>query len=141
MTSLRERDVTARPDAAPTTADLIKRLSEEVSRLVRDEIRLATLELSRKGRRARMGAGMFGGAAACALYGAGALVAAVIMLLATVLTPWIAAAVVGVVLLVVAGVLALAGKGQVGRATPPLPQEAMKSIRADVDAVKEGAHR
>ncbi len=129
------------PYSSLSTSELIKHLSEEVSRLVRDEIRLATMELTRKGRRAGLGAGLFGGAGVVALYGGAALVAAVILLVAHVLSPWIAAAVVGVALLVLAGVLALAGRSQVAKATPPLPQEAMRGLRADVDVVKESAHR
>jgi uncharacterized membrane protein YqjE len=131
----------ANPYASLSTAELVRHLSEEVSRLVKDEIRLAAIELTGKGRKAGLGAGLFGGAGVVALYGGGALVAALILLVAQALTPWIAALVVGVVLLIVAAVLALVGKRQVARATPPLPQEAIRSIKADVDAVKESAHR
>jgi Flp pilus assembly protein TadB len=141
MTDLKEpRDMT-NPYTSLSTAELIRHLSEEVSRLVRDEIRLATMELTRKGRRAGLGAGLFGGAGVIALYGGGAVVAAVIILVAHVLTPWVAALVVGVALLIVAAVLALIGKRQMGKATPPLPQEAIQNLKADVDVVKESAHR
>ena len=63
-------------------------------------MRLAQAELAEKGRHAGKGAGMFGGAGLVALYGVGALVTAAILGLATVLEPWIAAAAIGVVLLV-----------------------------------------
>ncbi|WP_248960135.1 phage holin family protein [Sphaerisporangium perillae] len=141
MTDLKEAPPVTKPYASLSTAELVKHLSEDVSRLVKDEIRLATLELTRKGRKAGLGAGLFGGAGVIALYGGGALVAALILLVAQVLTPWIAALIVGVVLLIVAAVLALVGKRQVARATPPLPEEAIRNIKADVDAVKESAHR
>jgi uncharacterized membrane protein YqjE len=141
MTDLREPRAETNPYTSLSTAELIRHLSEEVSRLVRDEIRLATLELTRKGRRAGLGAGLFGGAGVVALYGGGALVAALILLIAQALAPWVAALIVGVVLLIVAAVLALVGKRQVAKATPPLPQEAIQSLKADVDVVKESAHR
>jgi uncharacterized membrane protein YqjE len=141
MTDLKEDRAMTNPYASLSTAELIKHLSEEVSRLVRDEIRLATMELTRKGRRAGLGAGLFGGAGVVALYGGGALVAALILLVAQALAPWVAALIVGVVLLVVAAVLAMIGKRQVGKATPPLPEEAIRSLKADVDVVKESAHR
>ncbi|MFC4533410.1 phage holin family protein [Sphaerisporangium dianthi] len=141
MTDLRDGPPATKPYATLSTADLVKNLSEDVSRLVRDEIRLATIELTRKGRRAGLGAGLFGGAGVVALYGGGALVAALILLLAQVLAPWIAALIVGVALLIAAAVLGLVGKRQVAGATPPLPEEAIRSIKADVDAVKESAHR
>ncbi|WP_424531444.1 phage holin family protein [Sphaerisporangium viridialbum] len=141
MTDLKEARAMTNPYASLSTAELIRHLSEEVSRLVRDEIRLATLELTRKGKRAGRGAGLFGGAGVVALYGGGALVATVILLIAQVLTPWIAALIVGVALLVIAAILALTGKSQVSKATPPLPKEAIQSLKADVDVLKESAHR
>ncbi|WP_405147556.1 phage holin family protein [Sphaerisporangium sp. NBC_01403] len=141
MTDLKEARAMTNPYASLSTAELIRHLSEEVSRLVRDEIRLATLELTRKGKRAGRGAGLFGGAGVVALYGGGALVATVILLIAQVLTPWIAALIVGVALLIIAAILALTGKSQVSKATPPLPEEAIQSLKADVDILKESAHR
>lgn len=67
--------------------------------------------------------------------------AAIVLLLATALEPWIAALIVGVALLLVAGILALTGKKQVARATPPLPEQAIDSVQQDVDEVKERARR
>jgi Flp pilus assembly protein TadB len=84
---------------------------------------------------------MFGGAGVLALYGGGALVAAVILALALVMPGWLAAVIVGVALLILAALLGLGGKRQVSKATPPLPEEAIESIKADVDAVRQGAHR
>ncbi|GAA0369064.1 phage holin family protein [Microbispora corallina] len=124
-----------------STGELVRRLSEDVSRLVRDELRLARLEMTEKGKRAGVGAGLLGGAGVLALFGGGALVAAVIMALARVLPGWASAAIVGGALLVLAGVVGLVGKQQVTQATPPMPDEAMRSIRADIDAVKGSAHR
>ena len=45
----------------PSTGELVKRLSEQVSVLVRDELKLAQLEMTRKGKQAGIGAGMLGG--------------------------------------------------------------------------------
>ncbi|MEU4577510.1 phage holin family protein [Nonomuraea sp. ATR24] len=123
------------------THKLVNDLSEQVSRLVKDELRLARLELTEKGKRAGFGAGMFGAAGLVAFFGGAVLVAAVVMLLALVMPAWVAAAIVGVVLLIVAALLGLAGKSKVKQATPPVPTETIASLRADVDAVKEGARR
>src|ERR1022692_3707720 len=68
--------------------DLAQQLSEQVSRLVREELRLAELEMTRKGKRLGFGAAMFGGAGAIALYGVAAILAAVILLLAKVMPAW-----------------------------------------------------
>jgi uncharacterized membrane protein YqjE len=121
--------------------DLVQRLSEQTATLVREELRLGQVELQQKGKRAGIGAGMFGGAGLVALYGAGALVAAAILLIATAVDPWIAAVIVGLALLAVGGLLALMGKKQVDRATPPKPEQAIESIQKDVEQVKESVRR
>ncbi|TDE48600.1 phage holin family protein [Nonomuraea mesophila] len=123
------------------THKLVNDLSEQVSRLVRDELRLARMELQEKGKHAGFGAGLFGAAGVVALFGGGALVAAVIMLLALVMPGWVAAVIVAVVLFIVAAVLGLTGRKQVKRAAPPVPRETLASVRADIDMVKEKARR
>jgi len=124
-----------------TLGDLVKRMSEQTATLVRQEIRLAQVELREKGKRAGIGAGMFGGAGVLALYGVGALVAAAILLIGTAVAPWLAGVIVGVALLAVAGGLALGGRKQIERATPPAPERAVHSIQDDVQTVKERARR
>lgn len=121
--------------------ELVQELSQHTAALVRQEMRLAQVELQEKGKRAGIGAGMFDGAGIVALYGIGALIAAVIVLIGTAVEPWLAALIVGVVLLAVAGVLALLGRKQVDRATPPKPERAMESVQRDVEHVKERASR
>jgi nitrate/nitrite transporter NarK len=123
------------------THKLVNDLSDQVSRLVRDELRLARLELTRKGRRAGFGAGLFGAAGMFGFLGGAALVAAAILLLALVLPAWAAAAIVAVALLAIAAVLGLVGRRQVKQAAPPVPSEALASVRADFDLVKEKVRR
>jgi uncharacterized membrane protein YqjE len=125
-------------DARPV-GDLVQRLSQQTSTLIRQEMRLAQAELTAKGKHAGKGAGMFGGAGLVALYGVGALVAAAIIGLGTAIDPWLAAVIVGAVLLAVAGLVALAGKKQVDQATPAKPEQAIESVQLDVDTVKERA--
>jgi len=126
-------------DGDRSLGDLVQDLSRQTSTLIRQEMRLAQAELTEKGRHAGKGAGMFGGAGVVALYGLGALIAAAILGLATVLEPWIAAAAVGVGLLVIAGILALTGKKEIEEATPPKPELAIESVQRDVDTVKARA--
>jgi uncharacterized membrane protein YqjE len=124
-----------------SVGDLVQRLSEQTATLVREEIRLAQAELEEKGKRAGMGAGMFGGAGLVALYGVGALMAAAILLIGTAVEPWLAAVIVGAALLAVGGLLALTGKKQVERATPPKPERAIESVQKDLEHLKESARR
>src|SRR5215207_6606541 len=111
-------------DGDKSLGELVQDLSRQTSTLIRQEMRLAQAELTEKGRHASKGAGMFGGAGLIALYGVGAL---------------IAAAAVGVVLLLIAGVLALTGKKEIEEATPPKPELAIESVQRDVDTVKARA--
>jgi membrane protein len=128
-------------DDDQSIGELVQQLSQQTAALVRQEMRLATVELQQKGKKAGIGAGMFGGAGLVALYGVGALIAAAILGIATFLEPWIAAVIVGVVLLAVAGILALTGKKQVEQAGPPLPEQAVESAKRDVDEVKRAKAR
>ena len=128
-----------RPEQDKPLGALVQDLSRQTSTLIRQEMRLAQAELTEKGRHAGKGAGMFGGAGVVALYGVGALVAAAILGLATVLEPWIAAAAIGVGLLLVAGILALTGKKELDEAGPPKPEQAIESVQRDIDTVKARA--
>jgi membrane protein len=118
-------------------AELVRDLSTQVSRLVRQELELAKVELAAKGKEAGIGAGMFGGAGLMALYGVGALIAAAILGLSTAVAGWLAAIIVGAVLLAVAGVLALMGRARARRAVPPAPEQTLASVKEDVRFTKE----
>ena len=119
--------------------ELVQQLSQQTSTLIRQEMRLAQAELTEKGKHAGKGAGMFGGAGLVALYGVGALIAAAIIGLGTAVQLWLAAVIIGVVLLLAAGILALTGKKQVDQAGPPKPEQAIMSVQQDVDEVKARA--
>jgi Putative Actinobacterial Holin-X, holin superfamily III len=130
------------PDPAnASTGELIGQLTDQLSRLVRDEARLAQAEVTRKAKRLGVGAGLFGGAGLTAFFGLAVLISAVVLGLAEVLPAWLAALVVAVVLFAVAGVLALVGKKDVEEASPPLPTQAIAGVQADVATVKEGLSR
>lgn len=140
MTHAAHTDRPGQADAR-SVSELVGDASEQLSRLVRDEIRLATLEMQEKGKRVGKGAGLAGAGTVLALYGVGALVAAAVIGLAEPLPAWAAALIVGVVLLVVAGILALAGKKNVQSATPPLPEDAVHGVQQDVATIKERSRR
>jgi uncharacterized membrane protein YqjE len=132
------------PPAAPPThtpapqdasvGELVSRIQEQTVKLLRDELRLAQLEMAQTGKKAGLGIGLFGGSGIIALYAIGALIAAAILGLAGPVSPWLAALIVGIALLVVAGVAALIGKREVAAATPPVPEEAIAGAKQDVNA-------
>ena len=124
-----------------STGELVQRLSAQLSELVRRELDLARTELATKGKRAGAGAGLAGAGGVVALFGVGALIASAIAGLATVVPVWLSALIVGVVLLLVAGVLALVGRSRLREATPPVPEQAVRGIQDDVAAVKNAVRR
>jgi MFS family permease len=137
MANLTQTPGGSAPEAS--IAELVKQLSEQTSRLARQEVELAKAELAAKGKRAGIGAGMFGGAGIFGFYAAGALVAAAILGLATAVAAWLAALIVTAVLAAVAGILALQGKTKVQQATPPVPEQATESVKEDVEWAKTRA--
>lgn len=137
-----QMDTQHQPDPTEMSmGELVSSLSAQTSQLVRDEIKLGMRELQDKGKHAGFGVGMFGAAGVVALYGVGALIAMFIGLLALVMDVWAAALIVAVTLFAIAAVLALTGKKQVAAAVPPAPEQAIAGLKADLDTVKESAHR
>jgi hypothetical protein len=124
-----------------STGELVKLLSEQVSVLVRDELKLAKLEMTSKGKQAAVGAGMFGASGMVALYGVGCLLACAIIAIAGVISAWLAALIIGAALLATAAIAALLGRQRIGKAAPPVPEEAVASVKADVDEIRESVHR
>jgi hypothetical protein len=124
----------------PPIQELVTRLSEQTSTLVREELALARAELTEKGKRAGTGAGLLGGGGVLALYGLGALFVTIGAALALVMPAWLAALIVTVVLFAAAGVAAMIGRNQVKAAVPPAPTAAIDSTKRDVETVKAAAH-
>jgi putative superfamily III holin-X len=132
---------TAPTGASSSTADaslgtLVSNLSQQMSTLVRDEIRLAQAEVTQKGKQAGIGLGLFSVAGLLAFYGVATLIATAVLALALAIDAWLAALVVGVVLLAAAGVAGVMGKGKVRQAGPPKPEQAIAGLKEDVATLK-----
>ena len=119
--------------------ELFGKLSNETSTLIRQEMELARAELTEKGKEAGKGAGLFGGAGAVALLGAGALTAGIILLLDLAIAGWLAAILVGLVYVAVAAVLGLKGRDRIQAATPPVPEQTVDTVKEDVEWAKTRA--
>lgn len=111
---------------------LVKDLTTDVSALVRKEMELAKAELAEKGKSAGAGAGMFGAAGVLGLQALGALTACLIIALATVMHPALAALATAVLFGVAAGAVAMKGKRRLRSAVPPAPEQAIESVKEDV---------
>ena len=127
--------------ADKSVGQLTAQLGEQVSRLVRDELALAQTEAKQRAKRIGLGMSAFGVAGGLAFFAGSCLVAALVIGLSNVMRPWLAAVVAAAGLLVLAGLIVMPGwKGMMNR-RPPVPQDSVDSVKADVAAVKEGIHR
>jgi hypothetical protein len=137
------RSLSSQPPAVDSenrsVSELLQQLTEQTTRLTQREIELAKAELAVKGRRAGVGIGAFSAAGLIAVLALGALTAAAILALATGLEAWLAALVVGVAYLLVAGALSLFGRSKVAAATPPVPEQTAASVKRDIDYTKQKA--
>jgi uncharacterized membrane protein YqjE len=130
-TETRDSDLRQEP-----IGELLKRLSQETTQLVRQEVDLAKAEFAEKGRKAGAGAGMFGAAGVTGLLSLGALTACLIIALDHAVADWLAALIVAVVWAAVAGVLALRGRDKVQEAAPPVPEQTVETVKEDVQWAK-----
>ncbi|MET7274282.1 phage holin family protein [Streptomyces flaveolus] len=128
-------------DEHHSVGELVGQATEQLSRLVRQEVALAKVELAEKGKRVGRGGGMLGAAGAIAYVGLFALAGTATAALSLALPVWAAALIVTTVLFVIAGILAMTGRAQLRRAAPPTPEQTLGSVRADVDEIRERAHR
>jgi Putative Actinobacterial Holin-X, holin superfamily III len=132
---------TSQAPGEQSTGELVKTMTEQVSVLIRNELKLAQLEMTSKGKQAALGAGMFGASGIVAVYGVGCLVACVIIAISGAVAAWLAALIVGVALLATAGAVVLLGRQRIRKAAPPVPEQAVADVKADVEEIKERAHR
>lgn len=124
--AVHDEDLRERP-----LGELLRMLAQETTDLVRKELDLAKAEIEQKGRQAGAGVGMFGGAGAAGLLALAALTAALILLLDLAMPAWVAALIAAVVWGVAAAVLAQTGKRRLQEATPPVPEQAIDSVKED----------
>ena len=119
--------------------DLLKRLSEETTTLVRKEIELAKAETAEKGKKAGLGAGLIGGGGLFGLFAFAALTTAIILALDLIMPGWLAALIVAIVYGAIAAVLALQGKEKLQDAGPPVPEQTIETVKEDARWAKTQA--
>jgi uncharacterized membrane protein YqjE len=119
--------------------ELIDQLSADARGLVRAEVSLARAELEEKARRLAAGGALVGAAAVLGLVSLGALTATAIIALSNVVSTWLAALIVTVVVGLLAGILLLVGIKLLRRGVPPAPTESVDQMKEDVSWVKARA--
>jgi uncharacterized membrane protein YqjE len=118
------------------TGELIKQLSSQVSMLVHQEVELAKAEAAEKGKKAGVGAGMFGGAGVAGLLTLGSLTAFLILVLALAIPAWASALLVTALWGAVAGVLALQGRNKLREVGKPVPEKTVETVKEDLQWLK-----
>lgn len=138
MSPQASQDRSNREEPKATVGELVARISDQFSRILRGEIQLVQLQLTEKLKNVGVGAGLFAGAGLLAFFALGTLIAAAVLGLAVALPAWLSAIIVGVALLLVAGILALIGKNRLQAGEAPSADAAKANLKADLNAVKEG---
>ena len=126
-----EEDLRERP-----VGELLKELSDDLTKLVRQEMELAKAEITQKVRSAGAGAGMFGGAGVVAVAAFGAFTAFAILGLSEFVWPWLSAFIVTGLYGLMAGALALSGRSKLKEATPPIPEQTVETVKEDIQWAK-----
>lgn len=120
--------------------ELFKRLSSDMTLLMRQEFELFRTEMTEKtlrtGKRVGEGAGMLSGAAVAGLMALGCLSATVILVLALVMPAWVAALIVTAAYGMTAAVLAVSGKRKIENITVPVPTQTIETVKEDVEWAK-----
>jgi hypothetical protein len=120
--------------------ELTAQLGEQLTRLVREEAALARAGMFASARQAMLGGGLFGAAAVVGLGAWLAMVAAAIAGIALELPVWASALIVGGALGMLAGLLALLGRGRFTRTAGPLRMTA-DTVRAEAsELASAGKH-
>jgi len=120
-------------------SELLQQLTDQTARLAHKEVELAKAEMAVKGKRIGVGAGAFSFAGLLALLALGTLTAAAVLALATGMEGWLAALIVAVVYMLVAGAMALVGRSRIQAGTPPVPEQTMESVKEDIEETKQKA--
>lgn len=121
----------------PTLGELIGTLTQQLTALVKGEVELLKAEVADKGKKMGVGAGLLVGAGLFGFFAFAVLITTAILGLTNVVAPWLAALIVGVALLMIAGLLALVGKKSIDKAKEVHP-EPVAHIKQDIEIVKDG---
>ena len=124
----------------PGLQDSVRRISEHATALARLEAELAKSELTAKGKRLGVAAGLGAGAAILAVLGLAVGLGAAVVGLEFIMPLWAALLVVFGLTLLVAAALAIAARDAARRATPPVPEQTIDEARRTKDAITEATN-
>jgi uncharacterized membrane protein YqjE len=120
-------------------SDLLKDLTTDISALIRQEIALARVEMTQKTKIYARASAMMAVAGVLALLAIGVLTACIILAINVALPAWLAALIVGVAYLIIAGIFILVGRARLRRAGRPVPEQTIQTIKEDVSWARQQA--
>ncbi len=123
-------------EGGESLGSLVTGIVEDLQNIVRGEVQLAKTELKEDITKLGAGAGMLAGGAIVGIVGFSFLMLGVTHLLNKVMRMWMAAGLVGLVLLIIAAILAMVGRNQLSAANLK-PEQTIESVKED----KEWASR
>ena len=119
----------------------VRTLGSDLAQIFKSEIASAKAELQASISKMGKGAGLFGGAGLLGIFAAQFLLLALMFgLIAMGLRAWLAALIVGVILVAVAGALAMMGKKNVADASAA-PARTAERIKGDAEVIKDDVKR
>jgi uncharacterized membrane protein YqjE len=124
----------------PGVGAAARQVAEHASTLAKLELELAGLELKQKAGTFGLGVGLGVGAAVVAFYAVGFLFATAAVALAIVVDAWLAVLVVALCLFIVAALLGLFAANRIKKATPPMPEQAIREAKLTTEALKANGH-
>jgi Protein of unknown function (DUF1469). len=123
------------PRRERSTADLLKDIVANIQEIIRSEVRLATAEVKEETGKVFTASRLLLIGAVMGMYAAGFLLLAGVYALATLMSWWLAALLVGVALALIAGMMVMAGRGRL-RNVSPKPEKTMHSVKENVEWMK-----
>lgn len=117
-------------------AELVSGVVENLQNIVRFEVQLAKTELQEEAKTAGKGVAMLAAGALIGFFAIGLFLLTAVWALATQIDRWLAALIVGVVVAVVAGILAMVGKKRLDEFSPK-PEQTIESVKEDIEWVKQ----
>jgi uncharacterized membrane protein YqjE len=123
------------PQGERTIGDILKDIVTNLQSIIRSEMQLAAVELKREGKKLITASGALAAAAVFGVFGVGFIFLTAMFALELVLAPWLSALIVGVVLLVCAGVGLAMGRERL-RAVQA-PKATLETLKEDAQWTKE----
>ncbi|MBI1896826.1 MAG: phage holin family protein [Acidobacteria bacterium] len=116
--------------------DIVKDVLGNVQEIVRSEVRLARAEVREEVQKTISGTKLLAIGVFIGLYAVGFVLLGIVAALATAVSTWAAALVVGFGLLIVAGICAMAGRSRLRRVTPK-PERTIETMKENLQWMKD----